>query len=219
MSSELPILYSFRRCPYAMRARMALLTAGLLCEMREVILRDRPEHMMEISPKGTVPVLLLNDGTVLEESLDIMDWALEMNDPYGWLEYNSELGNVEDLILENDDEFKHHLDRYKYSNRYEDVDSIEHRDAAESFIAKLEMMLEDSPYLFGKNPTKADFAIFPFIRQFANTDRKWFDATKYSNVQVWLHELVESEIFKSCMVKYQQWKEGDQLVTLPKQTN
>ena len=219
MSSNLPILYSFRRCPYAMRARMALLTAGLTCEMREVILRDRPEHMMEISPKGTVPVLLLQDDNLLEESLDIMDWALEINDPDGWLEYNSGVDEVEDLILANDNDFKHHLDRYKYSNRYEDADGIEHRDAAELFIAKLEQLLEDSSYLFGENPTKADFAIFPFIRQFANTDKKWFDATKYSNVQVWLHELMESEIFKSCMAKYQQWNEGDQLVTFPKQTS
>ena len=182
----LPILYSFRRCPYAMRARMAIVRTGFKVEHREVILRDRPEHMMEISPKGTVPVLLLDDGTVIEESLEIMEYV------QSW-ELNSE---EREWINRNDDDFKFHLDRYKYPNRYEDVDKIEHRDAASIFIQDLD-----------SNIPKGNLsdAIFPFIRQFANHDRDWFDSQDWSNVHKWLEENLSSEEFKLCMTKHKQW--------------
>ena len=158
----LPILYSFRRCPYAMRARMAIVRTGFKVEHREVILRDRPEHMMEISPKGTVPVLLLDDGTVIEESLEIMEYV------QSW-ELTSE---EREWINRNDDDFKFHLDRYKYPNRYEDVDKIEHRDAASIFIQDLDSNIPEG---------NLSDAIFPFIRQFANHDRDWFDSQDWNN--------------------------------------
>ena len=153
---NLPILYSFRRCPYAMRARMSIVRSGFEVEHREVFLRDRPIQMMEISPKGTVPVLLLEDGTVIEESLEIMEHVLS------WTLTNTEREWVE----RNDDEFKYHLDRYKYPNRYDDIDVLEQRDAACKFIELLE---EEIPH------GNLSDAIFPFVRQFANHDREWFD--------------------------------------------
>ena len=192
----LPILYSFRRCPYAMRARMAIVRTGFKVEHREVILRDRPEHMMEISPKGTVPVLLLDDGTVIEESLEIMEFVQSWNlteEERKWVERN-------------DDDFKFHLDRYKYPNRYEDVDKIEHRDAASIFIQDLD-----------SNIPKGNLsdAIFPFIRQFANHDRDWFDSQTWNNIHEWLSSNLESSEFKTCMKKYKQWHQGDEPVFFP----
>ena len=186
-SMALPILYSFRRCPYAMRARMAIVRTNFEVEHREVILRDRPEHMMEISPKGTVPVMLLSDGTVIEESLEIMEYV------QSW-----ELSPKErEWVNRNDDEFKFHLDRYKYPNRYEDVDKIEHREAASKFIRDLD---SDIP------KGNLSDAIFPFIRQFANHDREWFDSQDWNNVHSWLEENLCSEEFKVCMTKHSQWK-------------
>ena len=183
----LPILYSFRRCPYAMRARMAIVRTNFEVEHREVILRDRPEHMMEISPKGTVPIMLLDDGTVIEESLEIMEFV------QSW-----ELTSHErEWVNRNDDEFKFHLDRYKYPNRYEDVDKIEHREAASIFIRDLDLEIPRG---------NLSDAIFPFIRQFANHDRDWFDSQDWNNVHRWLGENLMSGEFKICMTKYPQWK-------------
>ena len=202
MSDEMmkPILYSFRRCPYAMRARMSLLESGVEVELREVILRDRPEHMMEISPKGTVPVLLLPDGTVIEESLDIMLWCLDKS----WL-----VDDWKHLIDVNDGEFKHHLDRYKYNNRYEDVlSSEEHREHAASILKTYEERLSNQAYLCGDTISIADLALSPFVRQFANTDRAWFDQLPFPNLLIWLESILESNLFKSCMIKHKQWKEG-----------
>ena len=185
-SMALPILYSFRRCPYAMRARMAIVRTNFEVEHREVMLRDRPEHMMEISPKGTVPVMLLSDGTVIEESLEIMEYV------QSW-----DLSPKErEWVNRNDDEFKFHLDRYKYPNRYEDVDKIEHREAASKFIRDLD---SDIP------KGNLSDAIFPFIRQFANHDREWFDSQDWNNVHIWLEENLSSEEFKVRMTKHSQW--------------
>ncbi|MGB0488216.1 MAG: glutathione S-transferase N-terminal domain-containing protein [Candidatus Poseidoniaceae archaeon] len=183
---HLPILYSFRRCPYAMRARMAIVRTDFQVEHREVILRDRPAHMMEISPKGTVPVLLLPDGTVIEESLEIMEYV------QSW-----ELSPVErEWVNRNDEEFKFHLDRYKYPNRYDDVDHIEHREAASKFIQDLNEEIPEG---------NLSDAIFPFIRQFANHDREWFDSQNWDNVHSWLEGNLSSDEFKVCMTKYPQW--------------
>jgi hypothetical protein len=169
-----------------MRARMAIIRAGFEVEHREVILRDRPGHMMEISPKGTVPVLLLTDGKVIEESLEIMEfvqsWDLS-SDERGW-------------IKRNDDEFKFHLDRYKYPNRYENVEKLEHRDGASVFIKDLDSNIPEG---------NLSDAIFPFIRQFANHDREWFDSQQWNNVHRWLEDNLLSEEFKTCMIKYPQW--------------
>lgn len=199
-----PVLYSFRRCPYAMRARMSLLVSGIQVELREVVLRDRPEHMMEISPKGTVPVLLLADGTVIEESLDIMLWSLDES---------LLVGDWKELVDGNDGEFKHHLDRYKYNNRYENpLLPEEHRNHVVEFLETYNQRLSESSYLCGDDCTIADYALAPFVRQFANTDRPWFDDLPLPYLHRWLSEMLESETFRNCMVKHPQWKEEDELV-------
>ena len=200
MTTGLPILYSFRRCPYAIRARMAIVRKAFKVEHREVVLRDRPEHMMQISPKGTVPVLLLADGTVIEESLEIMQHVLD------W-----QLSEEESIWIErNDFEFKFHLDRYKYPNRYEDIDVIEQRNAAVSYLDSLDANLQS----IEKNTTLSD-ALFPFVRQFANHDREWFDIQPWTNIHNWLANNLESDEFKICMKKNKQWFEGDPPVIFP----
>ena len=169
--SEYPILYSFRRCPYAMRARMSIVRTEYKVEHREVVLRERPQHMMEISPKGTVPVLQLTDQSVIEESLEIMQHVLE------W-----ELSEVEsDWVSRNDNEFKYHLDRYKYPNRYDNVDSIQHRQKASAYLNDLDEFLESDELT-----TALSDALFPFVRQFANHDRDWFDSQEWKNIHDWL---------------------------------
>ena len=208
-----PVLYSFRRCPYAMRARMALLASGMDVELREVVLRDKPQSMIDASPKATVPVLILPDGSVIDESLEIMVWALAENDPEKWLEPES--GTLEDmlaLISQNDGPFKHHLDRYKYFNRYEDADPAEHRRDAEKILNRLDGRLAVGKYLFGTRPALADFAIAPFVRQFANTDRDAFDAAPIVHLQRWLDDFLNSRWFETAMVRYDQWHEGDEPV-------
>ena len=193
MDTKLPILYSFRRCPYAIRARLALRYAGIACELREVVLRDKPDAMVEASPKATVPVLQVSDDIVIDERLDVMLWALERNDPENWLV--PEQGDVEDmmtLIAEADGDFKDSLDRYKYPNRYDGVDAVEYRTRGETFLMKLDDRLKGSTYLFGERLCLADVAIAPFVRQFANTDRVWFDATPYAALQRWLSAFLDS---------------------------
>ncbi len=204
--NSLPILYSFRRCPYAMRARMALLISETPVRLREVVLRDKPEEMIAASPKATVPVLVRDDGTVIDESLAIMHWALERNDPADWLN-DREAGAA--LIAEADSDFKDNLDRYKYPTRYDDVDPIAHRSAGLAFLEKLEGLLTVGGQLLGKEPRLADFAIFPFVRQFANNDRNWFDAEPLPALQTWLAAHLGSDLFASTMKKYPQWQTGD----------
>ncbi len=214
--TELPILYSFRRCPYAMRARMGLRAAGQLCELREVVLRDKPGEMVEASPKATVPILVLPGGEVVDESFDIMVWALKQNDPDNWLTpEEGTLADMIDLIEQCEAEFKPHLDRYKYTNRYEEADPGVHRSEAEKFLAVLESRLVKFPFLFGSRKALADFAIAPFIRQFANTDKAWFDASPYPRLQAWLEEFLSSESFLSVMTKYPQWQPGAEPVMFP----
>ncbi len=197
----LPILYSFRRCPYAMRARMSIVRTNFQVELREVILRDRPEHMMEVSPKGTVPVLLLDGGDVIEESLEIMQHVLK------WTLLEEE----QHWISRNDDEFKFHLDRYKYPNRYEGVDEVEQRTLASAYLLDLDERL-GSIEAFGESLSDA---LFPFVRQFANHDRDWFDSQPWSNVLEWLKENLESEAFKLCMKKHKQWVGGNESIVFP----
>ncbi len=196
-----PILYSFRRCPYAMRARLALQVSGVEIEHREILLREKPAHMLEISPKGTVPVVLLPDGTVLEESLDVMLWALGQNDPEGWLARKDD-----GLIAANDGPFKHHLDRYKYPNRYDDAHPIKHRSACLDQLKVLETQLQSQPFLSGEMRGFTDAAIMPFIRQFANTDREWFDAQPCPALQQWLAQWLASDIFGKVMAKHELWQ-------------
>ena len=195
------VLYSFRRCPYAMRARMALHVSGARYEHREVMLRDKPAEMVDVSPKATVPVFVTESGVVIDESLDIMRWALAESDPESWLERDDPA-----LIAANDGPFKHHLDRYKYATRYDDVDPDDHRAEALELLRILEQRLASSPYLCGARRGLADIAIFPFVRQFANTDRGWFDAQDISAVQQWLARLIGSDLFASIMTKHEPWK-------------
>lgn len=195
----LATLYSFRRCPYAMRARMAILIANKQVILREVLLKDKPDEMLAASPKATVPVLVLPDGAVIEQSLLIMQWAF------------GSIPNAEQtaLIEQNDGKFKHHLDRYKYANRYQEVDPTDHQAAAMSFLGLLDQRLQQNEYLFGDDPTFADLAIFPFVRQFAAVNKNWFldEAPKF--VQNWLAKWLVTAEFSSIMIKIPPWSAGD----------
>jgi glutathione S-transferase len=216
MHAPLPILYSFRRCPYAMRARLGIRYSGMQVALREVILRDKPASMLDYSPKGEVPVLVLPDGTVLEESLDIIHWALAHNDPGHWLPAEEVLlQQVSTLIEENDGRFKHNLDHYKYPERYPDEQGPDYRADGELFLQKLEQRLQQHRYLLGENISLADIAIMPFIRQFAHTDKAWFDHAPYPCLQQWLAGFLESELFLSVMKKYPAWRPDDAVVLFP----
>lgn len=211
---SLPVLYSFRRCPYAMRARLAIWVSTQPCVLREVVLRDKPPAMLDLSPKGTVPVLELPDGQVIEQSLEIMQWALAQNDPENWL-----AGDVEEtahLINQNDGPFKAALDRYKYETRYENVDAQVERQKCEIVLQDLEQRLKVNGFLCGPNPTLADYAILPFIRQFAHVDLDWFNATSYTHLQQWLTAFKDGALFKSIMKKYPQWHDGDKVTIFPR---
>jgi len=223
MHQDYPILYSFRRCPYAMRARLALSISRQQCILREVALRNIPAHMIALSPKATVPVLQLAGGQVIEESLDIMLWALACDDPQHWLEpEKGSLQEMKELIALNDGPFKDHLDRYKYATRYdEETDPVFHRSEGTKFLSTLNDRLEHQEHLFGNGPALADYAIFPFIRQFANTDRQWFDDQPLPNLQNWLIEHLDSKLFEDIMKKLPPWAPEDEQTlfpTLPSQT-
>ena len=196
----LPILYSYRRCPYAMRARMALSYAGISVEIREIALKDKPAHMLQVSPKGTVPVLVLADGQVIDQSLDIMHWALRQRDVDGWL--SADVVQSQQLIAENDGAFKQNLDRYKYAIRFPEQPAEYYRNAGEQFLEKLELQLQSGDFLFGNTVTLADIAIFPFIRQFAAVDHGWFETTDYIKLKYWLQRLVTSALFERVMAKH-----------------
>ena len=204
-----PVLYSFRRCPYAMRARLALLASALRVDLREVVLRDKPAAMIAASPKATVPVLVLTDGTVIDESLDIMRWALATGGQANWLS-----GEHTELIGANDGPFKLHLDRYKYADRY-GVDPVVHRAEATALLAPLNDRLTGRPYLGGSDPGFSDIAILPFVRQFAKTDRAYFDALPLANVQRWLGRFLGSAMFARIMVRFAPWQPNDPPVVFP----
>lgn len=203
------VLWSFRRCPYAMRGRMGLKISGLEYEHREIILRDKPQEMLDASPKGTVPIFIKGNGDVIEESLELLNWALSQNDPLGWLDCDINAANA--LIEANDTDFKHHLDRYKYASRYnEDAQrgdtDLSHRLEAEKHLQTLEDQLSSGPYLLGKKQSITDIATFPFIRQFSNVEPGWWATAPYPKTRDWLSHHVESDLFKSIMTKYPLWK-------------
>jgi glutathione S-transferase len=207
--AELPILYSFRRCPYAMRARMALAASGIRLEIREVDLKRKPSSMLEYSPKGEVPVLLL-EGEVIDESRDIMVWALEEHDPDAWLNsLDMELlESTMSLVDHNDHEFKPWLDRYKYHVGYPEQTQSAYRQVCEQFLQLLEGRLQQNAFLILDRVTFADIAIFPFIRQFAFVDKSWFDASPYVHLHKWLEHFLNDPRFQRVMKKYPVWKEG-----------
>ena len=209
MSAALPVLWSFRRCPYAMRARLALAASETQVEHREVLLRDKPAEMLAASPKGTVPVLALPDGQVIEESLDIMRFALGRHDPFGWLAPGAAMF---ELVAQNDGPFKQALDRYKYPNRHEGEDALDNRARGLEILTGLDARLAGSTFLCGEAMSLADAAIFPFVRQFAHTDRDWFAAQALPHLQAWLAAHLASPIFLAIMQKYPVWapdREGD----------
>ena len=197
-----------------MRARMALHVSNQKVEFREVLLRDKPQSMLDISLKGTVPVLLLESGEVIDESLDVIEWALSISDPKDWgRSQKSEKSSL--LIKINDGEFKYHLDRYKYSKRYENQDPNHHREKCLNFIQQIEAELSTSKYLFDDNISLLDISILPFIRQFRIADIDWFDSLNIPKTQKWLLNFLESDLLKSIMLKFPQWKEGDEEVIFP----
>ena len=203
--AELPVLYSFRRCPYAMRARMAIASADMPVSLREVLLKDKPSELLAASPKATVPVLVLPDGSVIEESLDVMQWALNANDPQGWLK-GAALDS--DWIRACDGEFKHWLDRYKYADRYPEHPATTYRENAETFLIKVERALSDSSGLTGDTPSVVDVALFPFIRQFASVDPVWWQEAPYPCTRRWLEGWLGSALFSTIMAKYPRWESG-----------
>mgnify|MGYP006077472947 CR=1 FL=1 len=203
------ILYTFRRCPYAMRARMGLAASDLNFEIREVVLRDKPAQMLTASAKATVPVLLAGD-MVIDESLDILVGALKHNDPLGWLDFSdNELAQMQSIISQCDTEFKPHLDHYKYSDRYPQFPESHYRSLAHTFLDALDTLLNSNVHLFSNRLSYADIAVFPFIRQFANVDADWFKTQPYPNLQRWLAALLDSHLFKAIMIKYPQWHVDD----------
>ena len=212
-----PILYSFRRCPYAMRARIFILLCEIEVQLREVLLRDIPIEMINISPKATVPVLQLNDGTVLEESLDIMNWATDYNDKHNLKKSKLNNINIHNEILNKfDNDFKFHLDRYKYNNRYDLSEGVKskdtHRDEALKILYIVEKLFTNNNlWLFGNSPSYLDIAILPFIRQYRIADIQWFDEKMpYKNVRAWLMRFLEWDVFIQVMVKNKPWLNKDE---------
>jgi glutathione S-transferase len=197
-----PLLYTFRRCPYAMRARMALLQAGIGFDAHEVVLRDKPADMLRVSPKGTVPVLVLPGGQVIDESLAIMRWAFDGRDAEGWWE-RAQLENAQTFIALNDGPFKQRLDAYKYPERHPtDEGPAYHRDQAVACLLQpLEQRLATKAFLGGDRPSAADLAIFPFVRQFRAVDEGWFDSQRMHAVQRWLRSWLDSELFRRSMTR------------------
>lgn len=208
--SDLPVLYSFRRCPYAMRARLALASSGARVELREILLRDKAPAFVATSPSATVPCLKAGDE-VLDESLDVMKWALAQTDPDDWLDMPPE-GHA--LIAEADGAFKQALDRTKYHTRYGSDPEAE-RANANVFLAKLNDLIGDKDFLFKATPSLADMAILPFVRQFAFIDKPRFDAEPFPNLARWLDRFLASDEFAKIMPKYAVWQDGDAPIYFP----
>ena len=213
--NKFPILYSFRRCPYAIRARLAIKVGALDVELREIKLSNKPAEMLACSSKGTVPVLLLPNGIVIDESKDIMEWALNQSDPNNWLADDATAQQeIAYLIDFNDSEFKKYLDLYKYADRYPEK-SVEHyRQQGEVFLEKLEHKLNKTKFILKDDITFVDMALFPFIRQFAFVDKDWFDKSQYNKLKKWLELLLETSLFNDVMKKYPIWSKEDNYFTL-----
>ena len=210
-----PILYSFKRCPYAMRARMALQLASIKCELREVRLNNKPDHMLEVSPKGTVPVLVLDDK-VIDESNDIINWVLNDHKIFEDNLSDEQSNLTIDLIKLFDEKFKFHLDRYKYATRYKNSDGEVHRSECLKMLVNLEKIIPDSNWIFGEDISKLDISIFPFIRQFRIANQEWFDSQEDINkIKKMLMSFLESELFKDIMHVYDVWQVNSEPVYFP----
>jgi glutathione S-transferase len=210
------ILYSFRRCPYAIRARLAILTSGINVEIREVTLNDKPPALLRISSKATVPVLITADEKIIDESINIMNWALKQSDPEKWLPSDTKEERLtSELTNNNDQTFKHFLDRYKYSDRYPENSELYYRHQAELILINLEQNLTHNTYLVSNRLTMVDIALLPFVRQFAFVNKAWFDVAPYPKIQAWLEQFLTSELFNSSMVKLAPWQQGDEVIYFP----
>lgn len=213
----MPILYSFKRCPYAMRARMALYLSKTVVELREVNLRNKPQSMLEISPKGTVPVLLLDDGSVIDESLEIIEWCIKKEKDI----FKDTLNNDQELFAEDaihlfDKKFKFHLDRYKYAKRYEDVDEISHRQSCVEILKNIEKEISNKKFFYTNHVNKIDICILPFIRQFRIANPEWFDNhNEFPKVQKLLNNFLHSSILEEIMVTHEEWKKDNSAIFFP----
>ncbi|MCW8900271.1 MAG: glutathione S-transferase [Gammaproteobacteria bacterium] len=209
-----PILYSLRQCPYAMRARISLLLAKQTVLLRDIVMKNIPSEMLAVSPKGTVPVLLFDDSSVIEESIDIMTWALKQNDPSNLLRSHqpNDYQEMFELIKRNDNEFIEALNKYKAAARYHDAAESTYRRQCEPFITYLEECLTRHDYLIGATPSLADYAILPFIRQFSRVDRKWYLQAPYPKLQHWLEQHYQNPIFSKAMTKYPQWLDNKESI-------
>jgi UPF0176 protein len=215
MSETRPVLYSFRRCPYAIRARLALLQAGVTVALREVDLKHKPTELLACSPAATVPVLDLGKGRVLTQSLDIMRWALAQHDPEGWLPGADAPANRA-LVEANDTAFKAALDRYKYAERHPERSREAYREEARAcLLAPLDARLQTAPFLGGDRPCLSDAALFPFVRQFAGVEPAWWAHAAGHATQRWLNHWHRSALFAAAMVKVPVWQPGDQPVRFP----
>ncbi|CCK75936.1 Glutathione S-transferase [Oleispira antarctica RB-8] len=207
---KLPILYSLQHCPYAMRARLGLLLADQQVLLRAIVMKSKPEEMLAVSPKGTVPVLILPDETVIDESLDIMIWALQQNDPEDLLHKDSpdDLPTTIDLIRRNDKEFKPQLEIYKKAKRFRLENVIEERQKCEVFIAELEQKLATNQFFIGQKPGLIDYALLPFVRQFSRVHRSWFLQAPYPYLRTWLESHMQSRLYGKAMAKFPLWLDG-----------
>jgi glutathione S-transferase len=201
-----PTLYTFRRCPYAMRARLAIQVSGITVEIREIKIQNKPIEFLNLSPKGTVPVLQISNDHLIEESLDIMEWALEINDPFNWLPKDYNIKNQMTYFLKKLDKvFKVNLDKYKYTNKFEKQNTIHYRDKNLIVLTELNHRLETSKGINSEYLSYIDYATFPFIRQFRNVDPIWFDSLKLPFLKTWLYDLMNSDEFASVMEKFDLW--------------
>ncbi|WP_284451030.1 glutathione S-transferase [Methylophaga thalassica] len=212
-----PTLYSFRRCPYAMRARLTLAASGIKTELREVVLKDKPAELVAVSPKATVPVLQTETGRVIDESIDIMRWALDKRDPLNWYQTLDRRQQIQcdELIANNDGDFKYYLDRYKYADRYPEHPESYYREQGEKTLQNLESLLIENGCLLSEKWTMADIALLPFVRQFALVDKDWFNTAPYPLVRDWLNHFLQSELFASVMTKYDQWHANQPQILFP----
>lgn len=214
-----PILYSFRRCPYAMRARWTVLHAGLLVELREVALRSKPAALLDVSPKATVPVLITPEGTVVDESLAVMDWALAQADPCDWRGASlsdQQRATIAALIAENDGAFKHHLDRFKYTDRYPGAIREQHRQQGEMILSSWAHRLASTGWLVAGRCTLADVALWPFVRQWSIADPEGFaQAPEWAPLRNWLQGFLKAPAFERLMQRREPWQQGDQPVFFP----
>lgn len=199
----LPVLYSFRRCPYAMRARMALILTSHTCELREILLTDKPDSMLEISPKGTVPVLQLEDR-IIDESMDVIKWAIKSGSEKMHILSEDEEAMSNSLIQLFDSKFKYHLDRYKYSSRYQTLKE-EHQEKCLEILNSLEQKISDQPWIFGKLVSLLDISILPFIRQCKIANPAWFKSQKFKRVISLLEHFESSKLFNKAMEEFELW--------------